>query len=204
MLTNQPNNHANIINNVNNKKDKNEGLRTCMLICGFSIFIISFVVSYGVYFCYSIYALSKVSDNTVRDICHGSIMWRYVLCSIIVPFALGSSKNKKEQDNGFANLFALGFCWFTASIIMTIFGGIEVYETDCEKEFSDNKNTELLYNLGVIGFGLYFAISILLFIIMFVSSCYICCNSNDKSNNHVEAHNKVNVNNNTNTDEDTV
>ncbi len=188
-------NNTSIDINANKKKERNEGILTCFMLCGFTILIISFVAAYGVYFSFSIYALSKVSDNTVRDICDGSIMWRYVLCSIIVPFALGGSKNSNsDKENGMANIFALAFCWFTASIIMTIFGGIEVFETDCKKEFLDNKNTELLYNIGVIGFGLYFAISILLFIIMFVCSCFVCCKCGDKLINQVKTNSSANKN----------
>ena len=67
------------------------------------------------------------------------------------------------------------FCWFAASLIMSCFGGIEFIENDCEEEFTNKNKTELLYNIGKIGFGLYLSIGIILFIIMSTTSCFICC-----------------------------
>ena len=66
-------------------------------ICAF-IIMIGFIISYTVYFCYSIYALSQVSDKTIRNTCEDSILWRYVLVSIIVPFALGNTSKNKEKE----------------------------------------------------------------------------------------------------------
>lgn len=157
------------------EKSKKEDKYACCICCIGSLFLIGIIVSYGVYFSYAIYALSKVSDKTVRDTCEGSILWRYVLVSIIVPFALsGSAKNKDDSDSK-ANMFASMFCWFAASLIMSCFGGIEFIENDCEEEFTNKNKTELLYNIGKIGFGLYLSIGILLFIIMTTMSAFICC-----------------------------
>ena len=67
-------------------------------ICTF-IIIIAFSICYIVYFCYSIYALSQVSDKTIRKTCEDSILWRYVLVSILVPFALGNTSKNNEKGN---------------------------------------------------------------------------------------------------------
>ena len=138
-------------------------------ICTF-IILIAFSISYTVYFCYSIYALSQVSDKTIRNTCEDSILWRYVLVSILVPFALGNTSKNKEKET----LPATIFCWFAASLIMTVFGCIEFIENDCEDEFENNNKKELLYNIGKIGFGMYFGISVFLFTGMFIYSGFIC------------------------------
>ena len=138
-------------------------------ICTF-IILIAFSISYTVYFCYSIYALSQVSDKTIRNTCEDSILWRYVLVSILVPFALVNTSKNKEKETIPATIF----CWFAASLIMTVFGCIEFIENDCEDEFENNNKKELLYNIGKIGFGMYFGISVFLFTGMFIYSGFIC------------------------------
>lgn len=138
-------------------------------ICSF-IIIIGFIISYAVYFCYSIYALSQVSDKTIRNTCEDSILWRYVLVSILVPAALGNTSKNNEKET----LPATIFCWFAASLIMTVFGCIEFIENDCEDEFENSNKKELLYNIGKMGFGMYFSISVFLFTGMFIYSGFIC------------------------------
>ena len=150
------------------KEEKNNKEACCLIGSGLLLTLL-ICCAFIVYDIYCIIALANVSDKTVRKRCEGSILWRYVLASILVPVAVGFLSNNKsdEKNNKLAgHLCCLGIGLF----ILSIFGGIELFENSCTKEFEGNSNLEHLEHMALISFGIQVALSSL----MFISACVFC------------------------------
>tara|TARA_B100001287_G_C22533923_1_gene458743 strand:- start:75 stop:758 length:684 start_codon:yes stop_codon:yes gene_type:complete len=150
------------------KQEENNKEECCLISLGLLLTLL-ICCAFIVYDIYCIIALANVSDKTVRNRCEGSILWRYVLASILVPVAVGFLSNNKsdDKDNKLAgHLCCLGIGLF----ILSIFGGIELFENSCTKEFEGNSNLEHLEQMALISFGIQVSLSSL----MFISACVFC------------------------------
>ena len=138
----ESNNNNQLVQNEKKSDEKKSDKTLCLIAIALNIVILSIIAAYITYFVYCIIALSKISDKTIRKHCEGSILWRYVLSSIIVPNAVSIiSNNKSKDDNNVSKLFT----FFIAGVIMTVFGAIEFHTTDYKDNFNNN-NQNLLYN----------------------------------------------------------
>lgn len=110
---------------------------------------------------FDILALKAINPAEVYDECHDSAMWWYILVTIIMMF-LGGSSTAASKDKENAGLINNGL----VSIVMFIWGCIEVWGVDCVDELKH----ELLYKMalthviiGIVGCGIFTLVGIGMF-----------------------------------------
>ena len=142
-------------------------------LCGGGCLIFALGVALLVWLVFSIIALTKISDATVREDYCGSLLWRYLLTMCIIMFLSHSSaaKNSSTSEESSSVYICSLLCTCLLHLGLAIWGSYELWGRTCDKSIENLS----IYTMSYIITVYQFVASGIVVLVMLGSCVYMTC-----------------------------